>query len=537
MGYDCTLHVVDEKAIRERFVPRLLGRSQGHEPFDERPDAEKMWNIIQGALAGEAGEDGNPPRPSEVATMVGLMTLAYSSAELPYHYERGFCLSLWPSLPQEPIATVPKKYVGNPESLFPELVQAHHRLKGEFSQEIEGNGCTGLYVPAERVPDLLKWMERRVKRFAKPDQRLFRGLLLVLKEAAERGMAYWEGTEVPVPMATILPPEAQRRSDLEEWKGPEGFHFRLVGRSGPVLVLLDAIHFENPHTLFVDLSTWPPEVRTINEYVACAACSRKGRWVRISRTNPKESYQIRISKHSDGEASVLPLEDVKTNLWVDFVGEQVVTVRDMGKSFDERCLVPLIQEGEGLVPMLGLLEKHKTVGCNVIRLPDGSDVFCWKGNGYEPRAGRFDQTFTMEGAYLGHGEHQSVPFGPDGFFFIKEVELFSVQRGQQPVPHLRKLKTNLQGISAGPDGAVLLKEGPNRFGDLGELYFPGEDAYIRLLPELYEDEDPGEVLALQWVPECGRLVAVTSKRLWAVPISSVLSLPRYRASTGRKIRS
>jgi hypothetical protein len=29
MGYDCTLHVVDARMIREKFVPRLLGQTGG----------------------------------------------------------------------------------------------------------------------------------------------------------------------------------------------------------------------------------------------------------------------------------------------------------------------------------------------------------------------------------------------------------------------------------------------------------------------------------------------------------------------------
>ncbi len=41
--------------------------------------------------------------------------------------------------------------------------------------------------------------------------------------------------------------------------------------------------------------------------------------------------------------------------------------------------------------------------------------------------------------------------------------------GQSPVRHLPEL-TNIMHVSAGPPGAVLLKEGNNDLGDVGKLY-------------------------------------------------------------------
>ncbi len=225
MGYDCTLHVVDERLIRERFVPKLLGRDQTTSPFDERNDAAGLWAQVRQALRGKAEKD-REGRMEEAATLVCRLAVAYCAAELPYHYERGFCLSLWPDQPDGLDAKVPKKLVGNPESLFGQVLEAYPDLKGRFPQEILSNYCTGLYVPTEHVSQLLAWVERRVKRYPKPDQRLFRGLLLVLKEAADRGLAYWEGAEIAVPMRTIRPPGTGTRPDLPDVK------FRSARRPG-----------------------------------------------------------------------------------------------------------------------------------------------------------------------------------------------------------------------------------------------------------------------------------------------------------------
>ncbi len=42
MGHDCTMHVVDERKIREQFVPRMLGHSGDRATFDETPDAAEL---------------------------------------------------------------------------------------------------------------------------------------------------------------------------------------------------------------------------------------------------------------------------------------------------------------------------------------------------------------------------------------------------------------------------------------------------------------------------------------------------------------
>src|SRR5262245_5015851 len=98
MGYDCTLHVVDEGMIRERFVPRLLGHSSDRSPFDEDPDAAELWTKVRDALTRlQRGAES----PAVVARFICQLAIAYCAAELPYHHERGFCLSLWPDQSEE----------------------------------------------------------------------------------------------------------------------------------------------------------------------------------------------------------------------------------------------------------------------------------------------------------------------------------------------------------------------------------------------------------------------------------------------------
>jgi hypothetical protein len=562
MGFDCTLHIVDEGVIANRFVPMLLGRSNKSAPFDQRPDAEELWNIARTALSGQPLKDEKePPSPERTANLICMLAMAYCAAELPYHYERGLCLSLWPR------GEVPRKFVGDPESLFGELVAKHPELKGRFHTEIESNYSSGIFVPAHTVPALLKWVERQQKRFPKSEKRYLRGLLLVLKQAAERKLAYWEGAEVPVPMQTIRPPVEQRRPDLEEAPAPAGMHLSLEGAGKDTLVFETSADRLQMQTVFADVNVWPPRYTVVSgEYPRSAAQSPKGRWVTAATTtfDPKPYYNVFVRDHPKAEPTILQapaLREVGVR-WVGFLGERVVAVLDkeLPKGPDgtvvkgpdgfplgwehELPAIPLIEKEGELVPIEGLptaSERYPEWGTAHLR--DGSEVFLWLGNGYELRNGRFELTFPLA-AKFEHDKVSPAPFGADGFFYLSERRPYSVQRGQKRVAHLLKLSNVMYILPAGED-MYLLKEGLNVLGDdegdneledLGKLYLPKEDAYIRLKPELFEDADPTDIEWLHWAQACNRLVAVTSEGFWAVPIEKVLALPRHRASTVIRVR-
>ena len=57
MGYDCTFHLIDEQALRERFVPKLLGRSDEETAFDRVVEnADQLWTEVREGLNGEDPE-------------------------------------------------------------------------------------------------------------------------------------------------------------------------------------------------------------------------------------------------------------------------------------------------------------------------------------------------------------------------------------------------------------------------------------------------------------------------------------------------
>jgi hypothetical protein len=171
----------------------------------------------------------------------------------------------------------------------------------------------------------------------------------------------------------------------------------------------------------------------------------------------------------------------------------------------------------------------------VVQLPGGSDILVWKGTGYKRCEGEFVPAYK-----LGNPTHgwASLPIDADRFFCTmqdgwKNTRLFEVRcETDDPIMHLPTL-INLRSLAPGPSGSVLIKEGHNKLGDLGKLYFRHENCYVRIEPELFEDEDPQEIRSLHWAEKIDRLLAATPNYLWSVPMERVLHLPRYNAMTGR----
>jgi len=541
MGYDCTLHVIDETLIRDVFVPKLLGKSDERSAFDETKDAIELWNAARAALRGKTS-DGEIATAESAAATICQLSIVFCAAQLPYHYERGFCLALWPDQPDGLDASIPKNLLGDPELLFAGVVAAHPKLKGKFPKTIEGNYSSGLFVPAEKVPELVTWVEKRVKKHPKPDQRLFRGLLLVLKKAAEGGLAYWEGTDLPVAMATIMPPTQESRSELERVEFPISGSLDWIGTGGEFEFYSDAIGERGTQkTIAADLSAWPPRFTVFDDYSIEVTRSLGGRWLFLSSMTDRPLYRVHVGMDLFGpKQALVPLDESENGIsTASFLGESVVavpwktTVKTL-LSYKINPRVPHFEKDGKLEPIVDLPPCVEHVAhFEVVRLGSGKEVLLWEGNGYESKNGRFELAFPVSSA----GKHiawSSVPFQDDGFWFIADNGLFSVTRGQKPIQHLARLQI-IMNVAPGPDNSLLVQEGDNKTGDLGKLYYPDQDAYIRLEPEIFGDEDPGNIHHLHWSPTGLRLLASTSQRIWAVPISLVLNASRYRASTGRKI--
>jgi hypothetical protein len=114
MGYDCTLHLVDEDAIRTQFIPRLLGTVTEAPPPSfwqrlwRRMGPEPATTIIAPPLMAldrycrDADRRFRRARlsltkrdPGTAAQYVCELAILYASAEMPFTCSRNLALSLW----------------------------------------------------------------------------------------------------------------------------------------------------------------------------------------------------------------------------------------------------------------------------------------------------------------------------------------------------------------------------------------------------------------------------------------------------------
>ena len=270
MGFDCTLHLVDERAVREEFVPRHLERSAGPTALDRvMKNADEVWGS-PGGPPGRRPRRGGLTRlpvgrhvfglfaPAPVRTRVRPVALGGSGNG------RGHRMS-------RPVRVFAGAPLRGRRGRVP-------RPGGRFPRWFAGNYSTGVFVPAVRVPEVLAWVEQQVGGFAKGDRRQFKGLLAILRTAAGKGLAYWEATDLAVPMADQYPgdpgPDA-RRAHLGNEPGSAGraaeaapltAHAGILGRR-----LLDhwfvSAAYQPFGTNVWDLSAWPPRLaHTMSEY-------------------------------------------------------------------------------------------------------------------------------------------------------------------------------------------------------------------------------------------------------------------------------
>ena len=444
----------------------------------------------------------------------------------------------------------------SPEPLFAEVVRRYPQLKGKFPKWFTGNYWTGVYVPAEKVSAVRQWLETQLEPLTKGERRTYRGLLAMLRAAEDKKLAFWEATDLAIPIVGQAPgnPELMTADYLRNAPGGVApaekvkllAHGDRIGGHGDIHVL-SAAHPDT--TVLVDLGHWPPRFHVRpQEFAWRADADRDGRWLLVSRVGPGDHLNpVRGRVFTDLRKKpelILQVEDNGTEAKVNdgfLVGGRVVLIPDTSSCQPKTELTAWMQEGEEMRPATGL-PPHRVRKGNfgnewlvrgVARLAGGTEVLVWQGEGYEWKGKRFQQTFPL-GLTDPYDKLSPVPVGTDGFFFVSARKLFEVHRGQKPVRHGPKWK-NVMAALPGPDDSLLLKEGGNPDGDIGKLYFPGDKTFIHIEPELLGDQDLYNFLC--WSEGANRIVASDGYNLYAVPVETILALPRYNARTGKEVKT
>ncbi len=555
MGYDCTFHLIDEEAIRNEFVATLLGQSHEQTPLDKvHKNAADLWASARKALQEGIDAEGNEIDEERVASLLCQLACIYSSCSLPYHYERGLAFSLWPG--EEFGAEFPMEFAHSPEPLFAEVVQQYPQLKGKFPEWFTGNFSTGVYIPAEKVSTVREWLETSLQSLPKGERRLYRGLLAVLRAAEVKKLAFWEATDLTIPFTGQVPgdPELMTADYLRNTPGgvppaevvPLPVEADRVGGQGDLHILSHACP---DATLILDLNRWPPRFHVRSqEFAWNADCGSDGRWLLVSRAGPGDFRNpVRGRVYTDLRKEpevILRVEDKGAEVAVDdgfLIGGRVVLIPDTSQCKPGTELTAWMQDGERMRPAPGL-PPHRArkdrysmawILRDIARLADSSELLVWEGEGYEWDGSRFRQTFPL-GLTDPYNALSAIPSGEDGFFFLTQRKLFEVHRGGSAVRHA-PLWENIMAALPGPASGLLLIEGNNPDGDIGKLYFPAEGTFIHIEPELLGDQDMYDFLC--WSQGANRIIASDGANLYAVPVETILALPRYDARTGEEVKT
>lgn len=555
MGYDCTFHLIDEQAIRNEFVPKLLGRNQQQTALDEvHENAGDLWATVRTALEKGVNSEGEEMDDEGVASLVCQLACIYSACSLPHHYERGLAFSLWPD--EEFGAGFPPHFVHSPEPLFAEVVRQHPRLKGKFPEWFTGNYSTGVYIPAEKVNAVRSWLETSLQELPKGERRMYRGLLAMLRAAEEKKLAFWEATDLAIPIVGQVPgdPGLMTADYLHNTPGGAApvekaklpVNSDRVGGHGDLHVLSYA---GSDTTVLVDLSSWPPQFHVRSQEFAWRADhGRDNRWLLVSRVGggrpvpPNRGRVFTDLRHDP--VLILRVEDKGAEAEVNdgfLIAGRVVLIPDPSACQPGTELTAWRQDGERMQPAPGLPPHpvRKGRGGNewivrgVAHLADGSDVLVWDGEGYEWDGQRFQHTFPL-GLTNPYDKLSAVPAGEDGFFFISARKLYEVHRSDKPVRH-GPMWENVMAALPGPGGGLLIKEGANPDDDVGKLYFPADKTFIHIEAELLGDQEIYDFLC--WSQGANRIIASDGASLYAVPVETILALPRYHANTGEEVKA
>lgn len=530
MGFDCSLHLVDEHAIRAELVPRLLAADDTGvvpTPFDRRrPDAARRIARARKQLRGRDGE--------LAARRLSELTILYASCALPFESVRGIALSLWgEGLHPDLDPDLPQHLLASPEVLFEPIVAAHPRLKGRFPTGFDGNGCPGVFVPARHVPALSQWTADQVERLDPGEQAALASLLRVLQVAAERGYAYWEGTDLEVDVHATLELGWLNPSAAGALPGvqPVRFDMEVQAGSGGSFVLSRA---EDPRlSRIVDLvGTQAIGGFTSGRSTLRAARSRGGAWALVNFDRSAEEWTlevvlpsadlpaVRVSTGRKGEPFGIPA-------WLD---DEVIL---HGSSLFHHArpvdvlLDGVLRRAEGLPPLAFRHSRHRRSGGNGVLHTGGADLLLHDGHAYARRSGNhFEKVAHLD---IDDYDVTSVPTSHGGCFVTSSRRLYEVHLGQPPIRHLAGID-NVMAVSGGPQGWILLKEGENARNDIGLAYRPEDGACRSISPNLIPDKVPDRSYmhwfrSLHWLPEANALGVVMGHTLWLLPWPLVLSQP------------
>ncbi len=477
MGYDCTLHAIDERAIAAA-ISKLRG--------------------VPLATIERAVADGHFDRAGHLITEIAIARASRSGAHLE---ARGVALSLWD---ERLLGKMPWNLTGS-VAKGPLAVAARRWPRAQLPLTFDGNDCTGVFVPSAQVPMLLAEVERRVAKRPKVATRRWAPLVRVLRVAATRQLAYWEATDLAVQLghtAWLVEDSVQPARSIAADCGGS-----VVACDGDQLVITNRDEFA---TFVVDLTRWPPKIKRHAVFSDTGASSPTGRIV-VSACDDAHTWPLQFKLYTlDGAKPrcVSPvLEDVHA---VRFVGDTPIGFPHQPGAR------PRYLDGK---PLRGLPRavgypagrRSRAVAGDATHFADGTPLVIWDGSPYLTTATGFRRLAKAD-LRPEYRSSSSAPLDADHVIALRERRLIEISRTGKMTKRFPSAD-NVMAIYPGPEGAVVLVEGDNDDDHAAKLWWPAAKRYLGIDASELGGDRPDWIV---WARRPRLLVARVGGRLVAL---------------------
>jgi hypothetical protein len=505
MGWDCTLHVVDDTTLA-KFAARFLRGLHRTGAFDREFDGDALIANVKQLIADD---------PEDGARALGELALLYVATETPHLSCRDFALSLWDRAVLG--AELPAQLLTSVETRIPDVIAAYPKLAGLVPTKFDGNVCVGPYVPARNVPALLAHVEKVLG--GRADAIRYRPLLDILRVAAAHNLAYWEGTDIAVSTARTewLPVhETSVTVHPNRFTSPTA---RVCALDGARILVAD--HFALHE---IDTSTFPPTVLTHDDMQVNAAAFTPWGTTFVRMATDRTARPFKFSYFELPDRTPLPIEPPFAVGSARRAGDCLLLFPQ--PTTTERSNVrPLIMRADHRLEPMQVPEPVETrrVESDAIPFTDKEWLVLWDAVAY-----RWDGAGppVLLGVTLDAPEELCSVTQPDGAIIAGFGHALSrIDRDGVVTPVLPL--TNVMLLARGPGDVVIIGEGDSPDGDALKIYWPTTHELTRVARDLLGLAEPA--MFAYYDPRAELLVVARAGSWHAVPWHQLAALRRVRA--------
>ncbi|MEO8846179.1 MAG: hypothetical protein ABI591_04875 [Kofleriaceae bacterium] len=504
MGWDCTLHVVDDTSLA-RFAARFLRGLHRGTAFDREFDGDDLIAKVKQLIADD---------PSTGARALAELALLYVSTETPHLYCRGFALSLWD--PAVMGAVLPAQLLTSVETRIPDVISAYPNIAGHLPARFDGAFCVGPFVTARNVPALLELVEPVVGAMPPREAVTYRPLVEILRVAAARNLAYWEGTDLDV---TLARPEwlPQRPSPVVKLPNPFTSPLaRPCAIDGTRMLVADHVALHE-----LDTRTFPPSVVTHEDTQVNAAAFTPWGTTFVRMATDRTVRPFKFSYVELPDRTPLAIEPPFA-IGLARPGRDCLILFPQATTTERTNIRPLVMRADHRLESLLVPDPVETqrVECDAIAFGDGELLVVWDAVAY-----RWDGVGApvMLGETLDAPDDLAAVALSDGSIVGGfGHKLLRVARTGTSTPVLPL--DNVTSLARGPNDVLIIGEGENPEGDAYKLWWPATREVTHIPPSVLElDERP---MFAYYDPIEDLLVAARPGAWHAIPWSELAALRR-----------